>query len=155
MNEITAIQFRKQHESIITFVADLSEADLNTAMNGKWSIAQHLAHLGRYQEVYEMRIHAILTGHCPQFNRYVAEQDVNWPNWQALHTEQVIDRTARKRRELWEELDQLTQVQWKLEGKHPAFGVMSMMDWTSFFLLHEAHHFYAIFRIYHESKQKN
>ncbi len=32
-------------------------------------------------------------------------------------------------------------------GTHPAFGVMNLMQWINFFLLHEAHHMFAIFKL--------
>jgi len=34
-----------------------------------------------------------------------------------------------------------------LTGSHPKFGVMTIPGWTEFFLLHEAHHLFTIFRL--------
>ena len=150
MNDISKLQFQRLHELIINDLASLSDDQLSTSFEGKWSILLNIAHLGRYQEIYEMRIHAILTGHQPQFNRYEAEQDAQWLLWQSLSKEQLIDKVRLKRRLLWEEISQLTEEQLGLTGIHPQLGKLTLQEWTSFFLLHEAHHHYRIFRIIHE-----
>ncbi|MGH7237346.1 MAG: DinB family protein, partial [Candidatus Saccharimonadales bacterium] len=42
----------------------------------------------------------------------------------------------------------------KLErmGIHPKYGKLTVLDWTEFFLLHEAHHLYTIFQLAHSGK---
>ena len=37
-------------------------------------------------------------------------------------------------------------------GIHPKFGKLTISEWTEFFLLHEAHHLYAIFQLAHSAK---
>jgi hypothetical protein len=32
-------------------------------------------------------------------------------------------------------------------GEHPVFGKMNMIKWLHFFLLHEAHHLFTIFKL--------
>ena len=32
-------------------------------------------------------------------------------------------------------------------GVHPAYGQMNMIQWLNFFLLHEAHHLFTIFKM--------
>ncbi|MGB0525735.1 MAG: DinB family protein [Flammeovirgaceae bacterium] len=152
MNDITKIRLQQQHEVLFHQLKELSEEFMLTSFNHKWSIFQNIAHMGRYQEVYEMRIHAILTGHQPQFNRYEAAQDPAWNSWQQLSVKQALGKLKLKRRMLRDELSLLTEVQEKLSGVHPKFGVMNVLEWTEFFLLHEAHHIYQIFRIIHENK---
>lgn len=154
MNEITNIRFRQQHEALIQQIDGLGDDFLRTPFDQKWSIFCNVAHLGRYQEVYEMRIHAMLTGHTPQFSRYEATHDSEWKAWQGLTTEQVLNKIKRKRRLLWDEISIFTIEQENMAGVHPKFGRMTISDWTEFFLLHEAHHVYRIFRIIHEYKAK-
>ena len=36
-------------------------------------------------------------------------------------------------------------------GVHPKFGRLTVLDWTEFFLLHEAHHLFTIFRLAHDT----
>ena len=150
MNDFLQKKFQFQHESLIHQVENLDEDFLMKEFDNKWSILTNLAHLGRYQEIYEMRIHAILTGHIPQFSRYTAESDSQWPIWQALNSSQIISKFRIKRRLLWEEISLFTTAQKQLEGIHPKFGYMNIINWTEFFLLHESHHHYRIFRIIHE-----
>ena len=38
-------------------------------------------------------------------------------------------------------------------GIHPAFGQMTLLQWLNFFLLHEAHHLFAIFKLASEIKK--
>ena len=38
-------------------------------------------------------------------------------------------------------------------GTHPAFGQMTLMQWLNFFLLHEAHHLFTIFKLGAELKK--
>jgi hypothetical protein len=37
-------------------------------------------------------------------------------------------------------------------GIHPKYGKLNIIDWTEFFLLHEAHHLFAIFQLTHTLK---
>jgi hypothetical protein len=32
-------------------------------------------------------------------------------------------------------------------GHHPVFGEMNLIQWLNFFLLHEAHHLFTIFKL--------
>lgn len=153
MNDIAKFRFQQQHATIFELIKELDAEFIQTKFENKWSIFQNIVHMGRYQEVYEMRIHAILTGHEPQFNRYDAEHDPEWEVWQNLSLDNAITRLKLKRRALWDEISILTDEQEKLQGKHPRFGLMTILDWTEFFLLHEAHHLYRIFRIVHENKK--
>ena len=53
----------------------------------------------------------------------------------------------RKRRQLVDRLLPLSLEEQQMEGRHPVLGSMTMIEWIEFFLLHEAHHLMAIFRI--------
>jgi hypothetical protein len=41
----------------------------------------------------------------------------------------------------------LTDEQMSRTGTHSKFGSMNIVEWTEFFLLHEAHHIYTIFKL--------
>ena len=47
----------------------------------KWSIREHLAHLGRYQEIFLERLTVILKGARPLLGRYKAENDPGFYEW--------------------------------------------------------------------------
>jgi hypothetical protein len=42
-------------------------------------------------------------------------------------------------------ITQLNDAILRREGIHPVYGVFNIGQWTDFFLLHEAHHLFAIF----------
>lgn len=111
----------------------------------KWSIQEHFAHLGRYQEIFLERLAVILQGKTPYLERYKAENDPFFYDWCALPTTEIIQKTTKKRLEIIQVVSQLTTKQLQQIGVHPKLSAMNVEDWTSFFLLHEAHHIYAIF----------
>jgi len=113
----------------------------------KWSIKEHLAHLGRYQEIFLVRLTVILNGKTPYLERYKAENDPIFYDWCALTTTKIIQKTAKQRLEIIQLISHLTNKQIQQIGVHPKLGRMNVEDWTSFFILHEAHHIYAIFGI--------
>jgi Protein of unknown function (DUF1569) len=43
----------------------------------------------------------------------------------------------------------------KKTGTHPAFGILTIEQWLNFFLLHEAHHLFTIFKLASEFQKKN
>jgi len=50
-------------------------------VSGKWSAHEQLAHLARYHQIFLQRIDRILTEDVPEFSRYRAEDDPDWPAW--------------------------------------------------------------------------
>ena len=38
-------------------------------------------------------------------------------------------------------------------GTHPVFGEMTLLQWLNFFLLHEAHHLFVMFKLAAELKR--
>lgn len=113
----------------------------------KWSIHEHLAHLGRYHEVFFARLNLILNNEVPILERYVANNDDGFLPWSKLSTVAIITKTLKKRSEIFLLLKQLGDWQLKRIGIHPKLGKMTIEDWVSFFILHESHHLYAIFSI--------
>lgn len=114
-------------------------------IRGKWSIQEHLAHLGRYHEIFLERIGVILEEEAPQLVRYKADNDDGFYEWCRLSTAEIITNTQKKRVEIIQILKHLTEEQIKRIGIHPKLGKLTIEDWASFFMLHEAHHIYAVF----------
>lgn len=113
---------------------------------GKWSAKENLAHLGRYQEIFQERISQILTGKVPRFSRYRAEEDADWPEWTERSIEKICAELLSSRWVLVERLRKLSQEDFKKTGIHPKFGEMPLSLWLEFFLVHEGHHLYLIFQ---------
>jgi uncharacterized damage-inducible protein DinB len=114
--------------------------------NGKWSARQHLAHLARYHEIFLERLTRILEEECPRFDRYKAEEDAKWPEWEPLSSEAMLRRLRQSRAELIGRLEQFPADAYSRAGLHPTFGPMSLAEWLEFFLVHEGHHMYEIFK---------
>lgn len=111
----------------------------------KWSIREHLAHLARYQEIFLTRLEVILKEESPSLERYKAENDPGFQEWCHFSVTEIIKKITSGRLEIIERIKQLSEQQIQQIGIHPKLGPMNLEDWTSFFLLHEAHHTYAIF----------
>lgn len=114
---------------------------------GKWSAHHQLAHLARYHQIFLERIERILTEQAPEFPRYRAEEDAEWPRWSALPAEQVLARLSSLRIKLMARLRSLSDEDFQRTGVHPKFGEMNLSLWLEFFLVHEAHHLYALLQL--------
>lgn len=117
------------------------------AVPGKWSAHEQLAHLARYHQVFLQRIDRMLSEHAPEFPRYRAEEDSEWPAWSGLPTQQVLVRLSSMRTKLMARLRSLTEEDFQRTGVHPKFGAMSLALWLEFFLVHEAHHLYVALQL--------
>jgi uncharacterized damage-inducible protein DinB len=114
---------------------------------GKWSAHEQLAHLARYHQIFLQRIERILAEQAPEFLRYRAEDDPEWPAWSGLPTQQVLARLSSMRAKLMARLRSLNEKDFERTGVHPRFGAMSLSLWLEFFLVHEAHHLYVVLQL--------
>jgi len=114
---------------------------------GKWSAHEQLAHLARYHQIFLQRIDRMLTEQSPEFSRYRAEDDPEWPAWRDLPAQQLLVRISSMRAKLMARLRSLTEKDFERAGAHPKFGAMSLSLWLEFFLVHEAHHLYMVLQI--------
>jgi len=120
------------------------EAILQTPASGKWSANEHLAHLARYHRVFLERIDRILKENRPVLSRYRAEEDPEWVHWRRLAYKEVAGELATGREKLIARLKALSDADYERTGVHPKLGEMSLALWLEFFLVHEAHHLYAV-----------
>lgn len=113
----------------------------------KWSIFENLAHLARYQEIFRERVERLLVEETPTFPRYAADEDAGFAAWCGKSLDQLFadGQTDRDRLNAW--LAQLSPNQLPRAARHPAYGLLSVEGWTEFFLLHEAHHHFTIFKL--------
>lgn len=112
--------------------------------SGKWSARENLAHIGRYHEIFLERLRRILTEPSPKFARYRAEEDPGWQGWASRPFEEIRTRVTALRLNLIDKIAALQPLDYRRTGIHPAFGEMTLNLWLEFFLVHEAHHLYAI-----------
>jgi hypothetical protein len=119
---------------------------------GKWSAHEQLAHLARYHQVFLQRIDRILSENAPEFPRYRAEDDPEWPAWTSLPTSQLLVRISSMRAKLMARLRSLSEEQFERTGVHSRFAAMSLSLWLEFFLVHEAHHLYVVLQLVRSTK---
>lgn len=142
------VRLERQHEAIATLIDGLAEAELaRRPASGAWSIAEQLAHLGRYQEVFPVRIARMLAEPTPAFERYRAEADEGFARWTAMAPLTIPAAIGEGRAAIVSLVCGLTPEQTARAGSHPLFGVITIPYWIEFFLLHEAHHLYAVMKL--------
>ena len=74
--EGTLVRLRTQLDSLDAILTGATDEGLaRRPADGKWSAHEHLAHLGRYHEVFFDRLDRILAEDRPQLGRYRTEDD--------------------------------------------------------------------------------
>ena len=137
-----------QHQTIRELIGDRTEAQLKQDVNpGKWSAFDNIAHLACYHPVFLQRLARIETEDTPAFERYIAEQDPSFPGYQQRSLSQLLSSIDTDRATLLAKLQGLSENALQLKGRHPRYGLLTISQWTDFFLLHEAHHLYTIFML--------
>lgn len=141
-----------QHLSLPALIAGLSKDRLEVnPVPGKWSIRDNIAHLTKYQLIFIERMHTVLTVHEPAFGAYRAENDPEFERWLSKGAIQLIEELNRDRVTLTGVVTKMKENELRRVGVHPKFGRLTVLDWTEFFLLHEAHHLFTIFRLAHDT----
>ena len=142
------IDFKLNHQvhEISGLLQPLSNEFINEKHKAdKWSIHEIIAHLGRYQEIFEERIKLIVVGDEPKFGRYRADEDGLFTLWVAKGNEQILEDMLNKRVELAMMIRNLSAEDHIKKGTHPVLGTLNIFEWTQFFLYHETNHIYQIF----------
>jgi hypothetical protein len=114
--------------------------------HGKWSVHEQLAHLGRYQEVFVERVNEIVTASSPSFPRYVADEDAEFGNWKRRAVKANHDLLKAQRKIMVDRFKSMGATTLHRSGVHPVYGRLTLTEWVEFFLLHEAHHLFVIFK---------
>jgi hypothetical protein len=139
-----------QHLSLAMVILHLDNFQLiNKPGPDKWGIRDNMAHLARYQKIFNERIDKILTSGTPVFDPYRAENDVQFEKWLQKKPEALLIEINSDRIGLIERMKSLTETDLQKSGIHSTFGRLNIIDWTEFFLLHEAHHLFTIFKLAH------
>ena len=139
-----------QHLSLPTIIEGLGNEQIKKhPIPDKWSIRDNIAHLARYQVVFLERLNKILSANQPVFEPYRAENDQEFPQWLFKELPELMLDIKSHRRTIVDELSTLTLPELQRVGVHLKFGKLTVIDWTEFFVLHEAHHLFTIFRLVH------
>lgn len=149
----TRLQY--QHKSLLDIIEGLTDEQVHqNIIVGKWSIFENTVHLQTYQHVFIYRVKEILTGNNPSFDRYVAETDPFFPTNCSKSTREIMQDLLTLRKEMASSINNLKEEDLVKTGLHPLFGSMTLLQWLNFFLLHEAHHLFTIFKLAAEVKKE-
>ncbi len=146
----SSIRYRLQyqHEALDHILAGLpAEAFWVELVPGKWTIQQQLAHLGRYQIVFEHRYLEMTERETPVFAPYRAEQDDDFTAWATRSVPEIMEALRMDRARISQTILELPAEVFTYKATHPTFGTLALLDLVEMFLLHEAHHQYAIFKM--------
>jgi len=148
-------RLKDQHKTIASLIIKLNNRQIQQSpKNGKWSIHENIAHLAKYQPVFLDRIRKILTNDEPEFEAYKAENDDEFEIYCAFTTYELLKKISIDREIIYHLITHLPPDKLDRTGVHPKYGNLTVLEWTEFFLLHEAHHLYAIFQLVYSGKVK-
>ncbi|HZY38527.1 MAG TPA: DinB family protein [Mucilaginibacter sp.] len=143
-------RLKEQHKTIAALIIKLNNRQIQReVVKEKWSIHENIAHLAKYQPVFLDRIHKILTIDQPVFAAYRAEDDDEFEIYCAFTPYELLKKISRDRETIFQLITHLPADKLELMGIHPKYGKLTVLEWTEFFLLHEAHHLYTIFQLVH------
>ncbi len=141
-------RLRNQHETIEQVIAKTDKSRITFHPEvGKWSIHDNIAHLAKYQSVFMERVQAILKADSPTFEPYRAETDPDFESWRYRTLTELIKTLKADRETVVKLITELPEQQLQRGGIHKKFGKLTIIQWTEFFLLHEAHHIFTVFRL--------
>ena len=150
-----SIQSRLQHQhtTIMELIKDYPEEKVKVrSIPGKWSAFENIAHVVRYQVIFQERMNTILNTPNPSFDRYVAENDPGFDIIIQSSLAQLLESLQVMRHEIHKTLTSLPDKQLAKTGTHPKFGTLSLVQWSEFFLLHEAHHLFTLFKLLNDTE---
>lgn len=141
-------RLNNQHTSIGVMIAGLDADRLTISMEpGKWSIHDNIAHLTVYQPIFINRIHTILITDKTSFGSYRADDDETFLAWREWTVGELLKKMDADRDQLYQLIINLSAGELSKVGTHQKYGRMTVTQWTEFFLLHETHHLFTIFRL--------
>lgn len=147
-------RFQYQHKTLIDLIDGLSDEQLRRNINpGKWSIFENIVHLAVYQHAFIARVKQMIAENNPSFHRYIAEDDPLFKDYLVKTTHEVIKDLLGTRKDMAAVFLAFPAENLQRTGEHPAFGKMTILQWMNFFLLHEAHHLFTIFKLAAELKK--
>lgn len=142
----TRLQY--QHKSLLELIDGLTDEQIRRqVINGKWSIFENIVHLATYQHVFIDRLKQILQGANPTFSRYTAEADPLFHDNCEKSSREIMQDLLTTRKEMSAEILLFKESDYKKNGVHPVYGTMNLVQWLNFFLLHEAHHLFGVFKM--------
>lgn len=145
-----------QHKVLVEVIDGLSDEQIRRQLiPGKWSIFENVVHLQAFQHKFIERVQQILKNEEPVFDRYTAEGDPLFLDNCHKSTREVMQDLLTTRKEMTAEIVSFKETDFDKRGTHVVYGKMNLHQWLNFFLLHEAHHLFTIFKLAAELKKVN
>ena len=149
----TRLQY--QHKSLVDIIDGLSDEQIRRPIvAGKWSIFENIVHLQTYQHTFVSRIKQMLESNDPSFPRYSAEADPLFGDNCCRSTREIMQDLLSVRKDMSAAMLAFTPADLAKTGNHPVYGKMNILQWLNFFLLHESHHLFTIFKLTAELKKE-
>jgi hypothetical protein len=146
-------RLQHQHETLNDLVKGFSEDQLKQRIQkDKWSAFEQVAHLTSYQPVFLHRLQLIEQEQNPLFERYVADNDAAFIDCCKESLNELLNDLHTQRISIINHLMTLPGNMVNKTGRHPKYGVLTIVEWTEFFLLHEAHHLFSIFMLTRQAR---
>jgi len=143
-----ATRLQYQHKSLVDLIDGLTEDHLRRQPNpGKWSVFEHIVHLQTYQHAFIERVRTLLEGDNPSFDRYSAESDPLFLDNCQRSFREIMQDYLEMRKEIVAGILTLPESDYAKTAVHPLYGKQTLPQWLNFFLLHESHHLFTIFKI--------
>ena len=144
-----------QHKSLIDIIEGLSDEQVRRqVIPGKWSIFENIVHMAISEHVFIYRFQKILTEENPEIERYSAEADPFFYDNCTKSTREIMQDLIATRREIIDKLHSVKDEDIQRTGVHPVYGTMNLLQWMNFFVLHEAHHLFTIFKLVPELRNQ-
>ncbi|WP_157761028.1 DinB family protein [Chitinophaga caeni] len=141
-------RLENQHLALIDKLENVPASILKTRIvPGKWTVQENLAHLVSYQPVFLERMQLILTQPDPAILPYQADTDPLFAGLIDLPLEEVILEMKKGREQVLNLIGSLSPAEFARKGAHPVYGNLSILGWTEFFILHESHHMFTMYRL--------
>ncbi|HEX7844571.1 MAG TPA: DinB family protein [Chitinophagaceae bacterium] len=149
----TRLQY--QHKSLVDIIDGLTDEQVRRhIVPGKWSIFENIVHLQTYQHTFISRVKQMLEGKTPIFDRYSAEGDPLFLDNCEKSSREIMQDMITTRKEMAAEIISFRESDYEKTAIHPVYGTMNLIQWLHFFLLHEAHHLFTIFKLAAEVRRE-
>ena len=145
-----------QHKSLIDIIEGLSDEQIRRqVIPGKWCIFENIVHLGISEHVFIYRLRKMCTEDNPGIEQYSAEADPFFPENCRKTTREIMQDLISTRREMIDRVHALKEEDILRTVTHPVYGTMNLSQLLNFFLLHEAHHLFTIFKMVPELRKQS
>lgn len=122
-------------------VVGLTENELATRVNAKWSVKEHLGHLVDLQPLDEQRLKEFLNHAKVLSAADVENRTTEIAGHRSVPIAHIIKRLAAARQDLVRRLEILTEEEVERVAIHPRLQQpMRLLDWVHFMAEHDDHH---------------